>query len=98
MPLLYAAFYAVLCTVIAVRMPVMNWTNEVTPIKQSGGVLIAIFGGWAICAVIAVGYLTVGWRLGGGLYLLIWCVLLAVITLLLQRWLDTKGAEAFAAL
>ena len=53
MPLLYAVFYAVLCTVIAVKMPVMTWSNEVTPIKQSGGVAIALFGGWAICAVMS---------------------------------------------
>ena len=98
MPLVYVVFSAVLCTVIAIRMPVMNWTNEVTPIKQSGGVIIAIFGSWAVTAVIGVGYLLIGWRLGGTLYLLAWTVLLAVITLLLQRWLDTKGAEAFAEL
>lgn len=98
MPLLYAVFYAVFCTVIAVKMPVMTWTNETTPIKQSGGVVVALFGGWAICAVIGVGYLAVGWRLGAAVYLLIWSVVLAVITLLMQRWLDTKGAAAFASL
>ena len=48
--------------------------------------------------MIGVGYLLIGWRLGGTLYLLAWTVLLAVITLLLQRWLDTKGAEAIAEL
>ena len=98
MPLLYAVFYAVLCTVIAVKMPVMTWSNEVTPIKQSGGVAIALFGGWAICAVIGLGYLALGWHLGAAVYLLVWSVVLAVLTLLMQRWLDTKGAAAFAAL
>ena len=98
MPLVYVLFSAVLCTVIAVRMPVMNWTNEVTPIKQSGGVLLAIFGSWAVCAVIGIFYLIVGWRLGGTLYLLLWTAVLAALTLLLQRWLDTKGAAAFGAL
>lgn len=98
MPLVYVAFSAVLCTVIAVRMPVMNWTNEVTPIKQSGGVLLAIFGSWAVCAVIGVGYLLVGWMLGGAVYLLIWTVLLIALTLLLQRWLDRKGTAIFAGL
>ena len=98
MPLVYVAFSSVICTIIGVRMPVMNWTNEVTPIKQSGGVLLAIFGSWAVCAVIAVGYLAVGWRLGAAGYLLFWTVALAACTLLLQRWLDTKGAAAFAEL
>ena len=98
MPLLYSVFYAVLCTVIGVKMPVMTWSNENTPIKQSGGVLLALFGGWAICAVIGVGYLALGWRLGAAVYLLLWTVVLAVLTLLMQRWLDTKGAAIFAAL
>ena len=98
MPLLYAAFYAELCTVIAIRMPVMNWSSEVTPIKQSGGVLIAVFGGWGICAVMALVYIFLGWRIGAAVYLLVWSVVLAVLTLLMQRWLDTKGAAAFAAL
>ena len=59
---------------------------------------IALFGGWAICAVIGLGYLFIGWRLGAAGYLLAWSVVLAVITLLMQRWLDTKGAAIFAAL
>ena len=97
-PLVYAAFYAEVCTVIAVRMPVMTWTNEVTPIKQSGGVLISVFGGWFACALLAGLYLLIGWRLGAAVYLLLCCALLAVLTLVLQKWLDTKGAAAFAAL
>lgn len=97
-PLLYAVFYSELCTVIAVRMPVLSWTNEVTPIKQSGGVLLALLGSWAVCALIAIGYLAGGWRLGAAPYLLIWSVLLAAAGLLLQRWLDSMGAAMFAAL
>lgn len=97
-PLFYAAFYAELCTVIAVRMPIMNWSNEVTPIKQSGGVLLSVFGGWGICAVMALGYLFAGWLLGAAVYLLIWSVLLAVLALIMHRWLGKKGAAVFAAL
>ena len=35
---------------------------------------------------------------GAAMYLLIWTVLLTAVALLLLRWLDTKGADAFAAL
>ena len=68
MPLVYAAFSAVVCTIIGVRMPILNWTNEIVPIKQSGGVLIAIFGSWAVVAVMSIGYLAVGWRIGGAVF------------------------------
>ena len=97
-PLLYAAFSAVFGTVVGVRMPVLTWTNELAPIKQSGGVAIALFGGWLLSMILGGLYLLVGYRLGAPLYLLLWAILFAAAGLLLLRWLDTQGADAFAAL
>ena len=98
MPLVYVAFSAVFGTVIAIRMPLLNWTTEVAPIKQSGGVTLSLFGGWAVSIVFAGLYLLIGHRIGAVLYLLIWTIVLAAAGLLLLRWLDTRGAAAFAAL
>ncbi len=42
--------------VINLKHPDFSWTNEVYPIKQSLGVMICIFGGWA--AALAVGGLS----------------------------------------
>ena len=84
--------------VIGVRMPLLNWTNELAPIKQSGAVAIAMFGGWLLSIVFAGLYLLAGYRLGTGVYLTVWTVFLAAAALLLLRWLDTKGAADFAAL
>ncbi len=98
MPLAYAAFSAIYGTVIGVRMPVLTWTNELAPIKQSGAVTISLFGGWALSAVFAGLYLIIGYRIGAALYLLVWTVLLAAAALMLLKWMDTKGADAFAAL
>ena len=98
LPLVYAAFSAVFDTVISVRMPLLSWTNETAPIKQSGSVTLALFGGWAIAVVIAGLYLLVGYLLGAAVYLLIWTVIFAAAALVLLRWLDTKGADIFAEL
>lgn len=98
MPVVYTVFSAVYGTVIGVRMPILSWTNELAPIKQSGAVAIALFGGWAVNVVFAGLYLLAGYRIGAALYLLLWTVLFAAAALLLQRWLDTKGAASFAAL
>ena len=98
LPAVYAAFSAVLDTFLGVRMPVLTWTNELAPIKQSGGVLIALFGGWLVSVVFGGLYFLTGYRLGAPLYLLLWTVLFAAAGLLLLRWLDTRGAETFAAL
>ena len=98
MPLVYSAVWAVFSAVIGVRMPLLSWTSELAPIKQSGAVVISMFGGWAVGVGLAVLYLLAGYRLGAALYLLLWTVLLAVAGILLLRWMDTKGAEAFASL
>ena len=98
LPLVYAAFSAVLDSVIGVRMPVLTWTNETAPLKQSGAVTAALFGGWIISAVMGVLYLAVGYRLGAALYLLLWTFLFAAAALCLMRWQDTKGANAFSEL
>ena len=94
----YTVLYGVCCTVLGVRMPVLHWTNETAPIKQSGAVLVAVFGNWGLSIVFAALYLIVGYKLGAAAYLGLWTVLFAVAALLLLRWLDTKGAAQFAEL
>ena len=98
LPLIYAAFSALFSTVVGARMPLLNWTNEIAPIKQSGAVTIALFGSWAFCIVFGGGYLLIGYRLGAAAYLLIWAALYAAVSLWMLRWLDTKGAAAFEKL
>ncbi|MCR4963620.1 MAG: hypothetical protein K6B40_07065 [Firmicutes bacterium] len=98
MPLLYSVFSAVSGTVAGVRMPILNWTNELAPIKQSGAIMITLFGGWLLSIALAGLYLLVGYKIGATLYLLLWSALFAVLSLILLKWLDTKGAAAFSAL
>ena len=98
LPLAYAAFSALFGTVIGLRMPLLGWTNEVAPIKQSGAVTLALFGGWAICCVFAGLYLLIGYKIGAAPYLLLWTVLFTAAALVMLRWLDTKGAAVFAGL
>ena len=97
-PLAAACFLAVFDTVLGARLPVMSWTNELAPIKQSGAVMIALFGSWVLCVAFAGLYLAVGYAIGAALYLLLWIVLYAAAALLLLKWLDTRGAAIFAAL
>ena len=98
MPLSYVAFSSVFATVIGVRIPILNWTSELAPIKQSGAVAIVMFGGWGIAVTFGVPYLLLGPLLGAAIYLLLWTVLFTAAALLLLRWLDTRGAARFAAL
>ena len=97
-PLMYTVFSAAACIAVGIRMPLLSWTNEIAPIKQSGAVTIALFGSWGVSAALAGLYLLIGYRIGAVPYLVCWTIVLAIFSLLLFRWTDTKGAETFAQL
>ncbi len=94
-PLIYTVFSAVWGLVTGLKMPIMNWTTETTPIKQSGAVMIVLFGTWAICVAFAGLYLLAGYRIGAELYLFLWAAVFTAVSLLLLKWLDTKGCRLF---
>ncbi len=98
MPLAYAAFTATFGLLVGVKMPLMNWTDETAPIKQSGSVVIVLFGGMGVSLALGGLYLLVGSRLSGALYLGLWTAVLAVAAIIMQRWLDGKGSVIFAEL
>ena len=97
-PLLYTVFYTAFSSYLGTKMPIINWTNETTPIKQSGFIAIAIFSSWAVTIVFAGLYSWIGYQRGIVPYLALWAVLLAAVSLILFRWLDTKGSRRFAEL
>ena len=98
MTLAYTAFSALFAAVMGVRMPLLNWTSELAPIKQSGAILVVIFSAWIFSVVLAGLYMFLGYKIGAAPYLGAWTAVFAVGSLLLLRWMDTKGAETFAAL
>ena len=98
MPMVYVLFSAVCGMFIGIRMPLLNWTNETAPIKQSGAVVIILFGSWCVIAAMAGIYLLIGCRIGALSYMACWSTLLAIVSLILLKWLDTGGAESFSAL
>jgi ABC-2 type transport system permease protein len=98
MPLAYSAFSALYGLVIGVKMPLLNWTSELAPIKQSGAVTIVLFSSWGFCIAFAGVYLLIGYKLGAVPYLLLWTVVFAVFALFFLKWLDTKGSRIFAEL
>ncbi len=97
-PLLYTVAAACWCLALGVARPDLHWTNEIAPIKQSLNVLFALL--LSMLAPLALGglYLLVGWKLGLTVYLALAGLALALIALVLYRWLKTRGAARFAAL
>ena len=89
---------AVFSLTLGVKMPNLTWTNEAVPVKQSGSVLIAIFGGWIYAAALGVLYLVVGTHIGGLAYLALFSAVSLALAFALYRWLKTRGAVIFASL
>ena len=98
LPLLYVALSTVFGLFLGLKMPNLTWTNEIVPIKQSAGVMIALFGGWGYAIVLGGGYLLGGWRLGVSLYLVVIVTVTAVLSAVFYVWLRKKGVEILATL
>lgn len=98
LPMSFAAFSALSGVAVGLKMPLLHWTNELAPIKQSGAVAIMLFGSWGAVVALAGGYLAIGYKLGAAVYLLLWTALFSALSLWLLRWLDSKGAAAFDGL
>lgn len=83
---------------IGLKMPNLNWTSEITPIKQSGGVMIAMFGGFIYAGVYCALFFMVGHKIGAVPFLLAVGVVNIILSLLLYFWLKKKGCAAFSSL
>ena len=98
-PMLFVLFSALFGLFLGLKMPNLNWTSEITPIKQSAPVAIAIFSGFGYTVLLCGGYMLLnGWKLGFVGYM----SLLGAVTLalcgLLYFWLKKRGCKLFAGL
>ena len=98
LPLIFTVFSAVFGSFVGVRHPNTEWTTEIIPLKQGAAVTIALFGGWGFVVLFAVPYFLIGQLIGFVPYMTVWAVIYAAASVLMYRWLDTKGAEAFSKL
>ena len=84
---------------MGLKMPNLNWTNEITAIKQSMNVMIAMFGGWAYTVLFCMGFLLFpGWRLGFAGYMGAFIGLNLFLSAILYLWLKKRGCVVFAEL
>ena len=106
LPVVQAALVCAICVLfvllssaggLAINLlrPNLNWTNEAVPVKQSMGVVIALFGGWILAAAFIVPYLFLGKLLAPEPYLAIVAAVLLLAVVGLNLWLEKKGAWIF---
>ena len=95
---LFVLLMASLGLTLNLKMPNLNWTSEIVPIKQSMGVMLALFGGWAIIVALAGLYGILEKIFSPLAYFFLLCGLLLACTSILLRWLFTRGVKIFNTL
>lgn len=95
---LFVLFMAAMGLVINLKMPNLNWTSEIVPIKQSMGVMLTLLGGWGILVALACLYVLLEKFFSPAAYGILICGFLLISCCILLRWLWTRGARIFSAL
>lgn len=93
--LLFIVLMAALGLAINLKMPNLNWTSEVVPIKQSASVMLALFGGWVIIIALGGAYVLLDGIISVELFFALVCGLFLVSCCILLRWLQSRGAKIF---
>jgi ABC-2 type transport system permease protein len=98
----FITFMACFGLCINLKTPNLTWTSETVPIKQSVGVMVAMFGGWVILAALAGGYyLLQKVVLAAALpavYLACVATVLFVAAVGMLVWIHLRGAKIFEEL
>lgn len=98
-PMLYVLLSALFGLFLGLKMPNLNWTSEITPIKQSAPVTIALFSGFAYTALLCAGFMLMnGWKLGFVGYMSGFGAVTLALCAVLYFWLKKRGCNLFAAL
>lgn len=91
-------FYAVLGLAAGLKMPVLDWSSEVVPIKQSASVLIAVLSGMGLGIAMIGLYFLLGRHIGATGWLSVTVLLLLAADAALFLWLRRSGTRRFAEL
>jgi ABC-2 type transport system permease protein len=95
---LYIIFSASFGLFLNLKSPNLTWTNEMVPIKQSMSMMVSIFGNWGITFALCALYFPASSVLSPAAYALIVAGILLALSLILLKWIKTRGAEIFAEL
>ena len=99
MVVLFTTFFSAFGLFMNLKMPNLNWTNEAVAVKQSGSVMISMFGAWII--LIALGAVYALWLIkfmDPRIFLYILIGLFLILTVVLNVWLKKRGTKIFEAL
>ena len=83
---------------VNLKKPMLVWTNETVPVKQSYSVAISLFGGMGASLLLTALFYPLSSFCSAAVYLLIMSLILSVLSYYLYRWLMSKGVKLFSEL
>lgn len=92
---LFVFFSAMNGLVIGLKFPNLHWTNETAALKQSFGVLFALFGNWVFILLIGGLYIWIGDKIAVDVFKCGLAVLLVALCYLMLVWLKKRGTKIY---
>ncbi|GGG02126.1 hypothetical protein GCM10010912_53690 [Paenibacillus albidus] len=93
-PLIYACYSAMMGVIVNLKLPNLEWTSEVTVIKQSAAVIVSMFIG-VISLLIPLGISLLLTHVNGNLILIGIGMIMIAVCLVMFRYIQTKGERLF---
>ncbi len=97
-PSAMTVFIGLLGLAEGLRHPNLDWANEAQAVKTSFGVLFTMLISWGVIALPALAVLLLGDMGAAAAAAELFLAALVIASLLLRRWLKTRGAELFRQL
>ena len=97
-PQVFALFMALLDLTLDLKHANLQWTSELSPIKQSLPVTVALFGGFLYAAALAGIYLLLTPPFGAAAYLWCFTAVTGIAAAILYLWLRRRGGQVFMEL
>ena len=91
-------FFSEFGLILGLKMPNLNWTNEISPIKQGLPPMISVFGGMIFAVLIASGNLMLNGVIPDWAYLALFAVIFFIFSVLMYVWIKKKGTRIFKEL
>lgn len=96
-PLIYACFSAMMGVLVNLKYPNLEWVSEVTAIKQSASVIVALLIGF-ISLIIPFGIVLLLSSVNGNLVLSVVGIIMIAVCIAMYRYIQTRGEKLFQAL
>ena len=96
--MLFVLLCAAFGLLMSLKMPNLDWTNEVVVVKQSMSVMLAIFVPWIFVVVLGGAYALISHIISPTVYVCIAAVLIGVLDAIMLHTLKTKGTKMLEAL